>query len=278
VAAAPLDASRAPQAVPDAAVELRGVDVTFGEGPRAVSALAGIDLRVEEGRFVSIVGPSGSGKSTLLRLVTGLRRPDGGRVEVLGTTPRQAAAGKKIGFVPQSPALLPWRTVLDNVRLPAQVNRAGDRDLRGPRPDPYRLLEQVGLGDVADRRPGELSGGMAQRVAIARALASAPSLLVMDEPFSALDELTREVLRDVLLGVWQAARPTVLWVTHSVAEAVYLSDSIVVLSARPGRVLAEIADPLPRPRTPELMRHRTWGEVEDEVRAVLRAGWRHGGG
>jgi NitT/TauT family transport system ATP-binding protein len=252
------------------------VGVTFGKGRNAVPALGGIDLRVEPGQFVSVVGPSGSGKSTLLRLVTGLRAPDRGRILVLGTSPREATAGKRVGFVPQSPALLPWRTVLDNVRLPAQVNRAAGRQDRDSGPaDPHRLLEQVGLADVAGRRPAELSGGMAQRVAIARALASAPSLLVMDEPFSALDELTREVLRDVLLDVWETSAATVLWVTHSVAEAVYLSDRIVVLSPRPGRVVADVEVGLARPRRPDMAREPTWAAVEDRVRAALRAGRAH---
>lgn len=257
------------------AISCREVSCWYpADGRRAATlsnvALDAVDLEVAAGQFVSVVGPSGSGKSTLLRVVTGLRRPDAGRVEVLGTSPEAAAEAKRIGFAPQSPALLPWATVAANVSLPLQVNR---RPGGGRGRDPRDLLARVGLADAVGRRPGELSGGMAQRVAIARALVTDPELLVMDEPFAALDELTRESLRDVLLGLWDPARTTVLWVTHSVAEAVYLSDRVVVLSAHPGRVLADVAVDLPRPRRPELLHHRAWAAAEDAVREALRAGW-----
>src|SRR5579875_1780703 len=262
-----------------AAVSCREVSCWYpADGRRAAAAdtvaLDSVDLEVAAGQFVSIVGPSGSGKSTLLRVVTGLRRPDAGRVEVLGTTPEAAAEAKRIGFAPQSPALLPWATVAANVALPLQVNRRPGGEGR----DPRDLLARVGLADAVDRRPGELSGGMAQRVAIARALVTDPELLVMDEPFAALDELTRESLRDVLLGLWDPARTTVLWVTHSVAEAVYLSDRVVVLSAHPGRVVADVPVDLPRPRRAELLHDRAWTAAEDAVREALRAGWQEARG
>lgn len=251
------------------AVACRGVSCRYGRDGGEVLALDGIDLAVPAGQFVSVVGPSGSGKSTLLRVVTGLRAPDAGEVRVLGTTPEAAARAKRIGFAPQSPALLPWATVLANVSLPLRVNRAagGGRSRR-----PLDVLASVGLAEAADRRPGELSGGMAQRVAMARALVTDPDVLVMDEPFAALDELTRESLRDVVLGLW-AGRTTVLWVTHSVGEAVYLSDRVVVLSARPGRVVADVPVDLPRPRRPELAHDPAWAAAEDAVRAALQASW-----
>ncbi|MGI8493139.1 MAG: ABC transporter ATP-binding protein, partial [Acidimicrobiales bacterium] len=173
---------------PPDSIVLRGLTKRFDSRADPFTAVDGIDLEVPRGRFLSLIGPSGCGKSTLLRLVAGLLRPDSGSVELFGETPEEARAAKRIGLVPQSPALLPWRTVLHNVALPTEVNRRQG----GPPLDPAQLLHRVGLADVADRRPHQLSGGMAQRVAIARALVCQPSLLVMDEPFSALDELTRE--------------------------------------------------------------------------------------
>jgi NitT/TauT family transport system ATP-binding protein len=255
------------------AISSQAVSYRYAAGREEIWALCDIDLEVAPGEFVSILGPSGSGKSTFLRLVAGLRRPDAGRISVLGTTPDEAARAKRIGFAPQSPALLPWASVLANVALPLQVNRAPAPTSSSAPRDPLELLARVGLADVAKLRPGQLSGGMAQRVAIARALVTDPELLVMDEPFSALDELTREVLRDVLLELWVPARTTVLWVTHSVAEAVYLSDRVDVLSARPGRIVEQVDVGLPRPRTPEMAHSREWARIEDAVRAALRRGW-----
>ena len=246
-----------------AAIELSGVSCVFD----GVAAIAGVDLIVEPGRFVTLFGPSGCGKSTLLRVAAGLLTPDSGRVRLNGEPPQRARAAKEVGFVPQAPALLPWRTVLDNVRLPWQVNR------RAPASnlDPMDLLDRVGLADAAHLLPGALSGGMAQRVAIARAFAVGPRLLLMDEPFAALDELTRETLRQVLLGIWEDARTTVLFVTHSPTEAVYLSDQVVVLSPRPGRVRDVIPVDLGRPRAPGIERTGAFLAVEERVRAALRA-------
>jgi NitT/TauT family transport system ATP-binding protein len=260
------------------AISSRGVSCRYPRRDGGIWALRDIDLDVEAGEFVSVLGPSGSGKSTFLRLVAGLRPPDAGVVTVLGTTPDEAGRAKRIGFAPQSPALLPWASVLANVSLPLLVNRRSPPAPHeaGSSRDPFELLERVGLADVAGLRPGQLSGGMAQRVAIARALVTDPELLVMDEPFSALDELTREVLRDVLLDLWAPARTTVLWVTHSVAEAVYLSDRVVVLSAGPGRIVGQVVVELPRPRTPEMAHSPEWAGIEDDIRAVLRTGWARG--
>ncbi len=237
---------------------------------RLATALDDVSLTVPEGHFVSVIGPSGSGKSTLLRIVAGLLPATSGTVTVFGETPGDAVAHKRIGFVPQSPALLPWRSVLDNVRLPSQVNRRADNGR--PAPDPVAILEAVGLGDALHQRPASLSGGMRQRVAIARAFAVDPSLLVMDEPFSALDELTRETLRDELLALWEADRKTVLFVTHSVTEAVLLSDSVAVLSPSPGRLVGFVPVTLPRPRGEESAHASAFFEAERTVRAALRAG------
>jgi NitT/TauT family transport system ATP-binding protein len=263
-----------PTASPGAArpgVRLRGVSKAYRSGRRSppIAALAGIDLDVAGGEFVSIIGPSGCGKSTLLRVLAGLVEPDEGTVEVLGTDPQRAAAAKQLGLVPQSPALLPWRSVLDNVRLPFQVNRGAGRAVEGVG-DPTAILEAVGLGDVLDRRPDQLSGGMQQRVAIARAFVFGAALLLMDEPFSALDELTREALRHQLLGLWQAHRSTVVFVTHSVTEAVTLSDRVVVMSGRPGQIRAVVPVGLPRPRGTDIELSDAHRAVEATVRAELR--------
>jgi NitT/TauT family transport system ATP-binding protein len=249
------------------------VTKSFGSGRQVTTALEGITMSVERGRFVTLIGPSGCGKTTLLRVVAGLTEADAGEVSIFGESVGAARANKHIGFVPQSPALLPWRTVLDNVRLPLQVNRrAGERHPGAVR-DPEAILESFGLGGVLDKRPAQLSGGMQQRVAIARAFAFDPALLLMDEPFSALDELTREVLRHELLDLWGAHRKTVLFVTHSVAEAVVLSDAIVVMSAQPGRILSVVEVDLPRPRGELVELTDGFRELERRVRLALRGGW-----
>jgi NitT/TauT family transport system ATP-binding protein len=230
-----------------------------------------LSLSVRRGEFVTLIGPSGCGKTTLLRLAAGLLAPDRGDVTFLGNSVAQAAADKRIGFVPQSPALLPWRSVLDNVLLPLQVNRSVRPDVA---PDPVGLLTALGLGDALDRKPRELSGGMQQRVAIARAFVFDPPVLLMDEPFAAVDELTRETLRHELLNVWQASQKTVLFVTHSVAEAVYLSDRVVVMSAVTHGVQRVLDIPLPRPRGDLLETTADFLELERELRLELRAGVR----
>jgi NitT/TauT family transport system ATP-binding protein len=252
---------------------VRNVSKTFGSGTGGTVALDDVSLTVEKGQFVTLIGPSGCGKSTILRVVAGLVDADRGTVSIFGETVKKAAAAKHIGFVPQSPALLPWRTVVDNVRLPLQVNKRADRSSDRRRRDPKEVLELFGLGKVLDRHPRQLSGGMQQRVAIARAFVFDPSILLMDEPFSALDELTREVQRFELLKVWQADQKTVLFVTHSVAEAVALSDFIVVMSSQPGRIRTVIPVPLARPRGELIETMDDFHEVEQQVRAELRGGW-----
>lgn len=268
--------------LPATGIGVERVTKTYGSGPTPTAALAGVDLEVPAGRWVTLIGPSGCGKSTLLRIVSGLLEADSGSVSVLGRSPRQATARKLIAYVPQSPALLPWRTAVGNVRLPLQVNRrarrggvneAGWAGGAGTAEDAARaiaLLEDVGLGDSLHKYPSELSGGMQQRVAIARAFALEAPVLVMDEPFSALDELTRETLRHQLLALWHFHRATVLFVTHSVAEAVTLSDTVVVMSPHPGRVAGVVPIGLDRPRPEGIEDTPAFHEAEAAIRRLLR--------
>ncbi|WP_405845285.1 ABC transporter ATP-binding protein [Streptomyces sp. NBC_01518] len=264
------------------ALELRSVRRVYGFGSAATTALDDVHLTVPSGRFVSLIGPSGCGKSTLLRLVAGLEQPDLGEVSVHGVTPADACAAKMIGLVPQSPALLPWLSVLRNVTLPQKINRgAGKRreriadfaERRTAVPDMEELLVKAGLGDALHKLPAQLSGGMRQRAAIVRAFGLQPDVLVMDEPFSALDEFTRESLQDQLLDLWEELRTTVLFVTHSVSEAVRLSDTVVVMAPNPGRIVESIDVDLPRPRGERLFGERRFHEYEDLVRERLRRAW-----
>lgn len=250
------------------AIELTGVTRRFG----ATEALAAIDLVVEPGEIVTLLGPSGSGKTTLLRIVAGLTAPSTGRVVVGRRPPAQARAAKQIGWVPQTPALLPWRTVAENARLLLDVNRRGGRDVPAPRTSSVELLDQVGLGGFLDAYPHELSGGMQQRVSLVRALALGASILLMDEPFAALDEITRADMRHVLAALCEPLATTVLFVTHSIAEAVFLSDRVAVLSSRPGRVVGEEPIDLPHPRHAELENDPAFFTVETRLRGLLQAG------
>ncbi|WP_280875284.1 ABC transporter ATP-binding protein [Streptomyces pseudovenezuelae] len=265
------------------ALELRSVRRVYGFGSASTTALDNVHLTVPSGRFVSLIGPSGCGKSTLLRLVSGLEQPDRGEVSVHGVSPAEACAAKMIGLVPQSPALLPWLSVLRNVTLPQKINRgAGKRRERiadfaerrtAAVPDMKELLVKAGLGDALHKLPAQLSGGMRQRAAIVRAFGLQPDVLVMDEPFSALDEFTRESLQDQLLDLWEELRTTVLFVTHSVSEAVRLSDTVVVMAPNPGRIVESIDVDLPRPRGERLFGERRFHEYEDLVRERLRRAW-----
>jgi NitT/TauT family transport system ATP-binding protein len=213
----------------NAAVELSGLDKRFGP----VHALDGIELTIADGEFVSLIGPSGCGKSTLLRVVADLEPPSGGTALVAGKTPQRARLDQEYGMAFQAAGLLEWRTVAENVELPLQVHGVGKAQRRARAAE---LLELVGLADFARSRPGQLSGGMQQRVAIARALAPSPRLLLMDEPFGALDEMTRERMQAELLRITRETGAAVLFVTHSIPEAVVLSDRVVVMSPRPGRI------------------------------------------
>jgi NitT/TauT family transport system ATP-binding protein len=233
-------------------VSVDGLTQLFDNGDKSLTALSRVQLRVGWGEFVSVIGPSGCGKSTLLRVVGGLLEPSEGRVQLHGRSPREAQRNKEIGYVFQDPSLFPWRTVLANVSLPLEVNRRARKNGKARQRSPRELLELVGLEEFERYYPGELSGGMQQRVAIARALVFDPTLLLMDEPFGALDEITRQAMRYELLRIWQAGSDTspktVVFVTHSIPEAIALSDRVVVLSASPGSVRAVIDIDLPRPR------------------------------
>ena len=248
-----------------------GVSKAYRSETGPQPALGSISLHVPRGEFVSIIGPSGCGKSTLLRLLAGLERPDTGEISIFGESTDRARHLKHIGFVPQALALLPWRTVLENTRLPLELNRSAQGDERPPSRDPADVLRALGLGDVLNRRPAELSGGMRQRVAIARAFAHEPPVMLMDEPFSSLDELTGEVLRRELLELWQETNSTVVFVTHSVAEAVLLSDRVVVMTRAPGSIATVVDVDLGRPRGELVEVSERFLESEREVRLALRA-------
>lgn len=247
-----------------ALVEVEQVSLTYS-GPRGdLVALRGVTFAVEPEEFVCIVGPSGSGKTTLLRLLAGLRPPTTGRILFDGeplVRPR-----RRIGVMFQKANLMPWRSVLDNILLPLELQGAERAEARGAA---LELLELVGLQGFAHEYPRALSGGMEQRVAIARALVAQPSLLLLDEPFGALDALTRERMGLELLRIWEARRKTVIMVTHSINEAVFLADRILVMSPRPGRIAAEVAVPLPRPRTAAMLAGAELAQAAGEVRAAL---------
>jgi NitT/TauT family transport system ATP-binding protein len=251
-------------------VRIAGVDKTFARGDRAVTkALEDIDLEISSGEFVSLIGPSGCGKSTLLRIVGDLISPSTGTVTVNGKTAAQARRDRDYGMVFQAPVLFDWRTVEDNVKLPLEIlgQDAATRTARA-----REMLDLVELGDFLKHHPYQLSGGMQQRVAIARALAFQPSILLMDEPFGALDEMTRERMNQEVQRIWERTGITVVFVTHSIPEAVFLSSRVVVMSARPGRITDVIDIDLPRPRTVETREQRRYFELVTAVREALRRG------
>jgi NitT/TauT family transport system ATP-binding protein len=252
----------------------------FHDG-RPIVALADVSLSVAAGEFVSVIGPSGCGKSTLLRVVGGLITPDAGKISIGGTTADEARAAKRFGFVPQTPALLPWRSVAENVTLLRDVGRRWWPSRRDPRTanpddgnrDPMALLEQVGLAPFARSLPKELSGGMQQRVSLVRAFALGAPILLMDEPFAALDEITRDAMRYQLLEVWGQTKTTVVFVTHSITEAVVLSDRVCTMAARPGRVASVEQITLARPRTEDMEDSDEFASCAHRVRTSLRASW-----
>jgi NitT/TauT family transport system ATP-binding protein len=247
-------------------VELRDVSKQFKGG---TVALQGIDLEIEQGEFISLIGPSGCGKSTLLRVIGDLVEPSSGTVTVNGKSARQARQDHDYGIVFQDAVLYDWRTVSKNVALPLEL--AGwDREKRRQRVE--EMLDLVDLRGFEDHHPWQLSGGMQQRVSIARALSFEPALLLMDEPFGALDEMTRERLNAELLRIWQASGSTVVFVTHSIAEAVFLSTRVVVMSARPGRVSKIIPIDLPQPRGAETREDPRFFELATELREALHLG------
>jgi NitT/TauT family transport system ATP-binding protein len=251
-------------------VRLDRVTKTFPQGH--VTALEEIDLDLAAGEFVSLIGPSGCGKSTLLRVVGDLVEPSSGRISVNGKTARQARQDGDYGIVFQAAVLFDWRTVAKNIALPLEM-LGWDRNRRRARVD--EMLELVELSAFADHHPWQLSGGMQQRVAIARALAFEPALLLMDEPFGALDEMTRERMNLELLSIWEKTGNTVIFVTHSISEAVFLSTRVVVMSPRPGRVAGVVDIDLPTARTAETRDSPRFFELVTEVRELLRSRGEH---
>ncbi|HZQ00925.1 MAG TPA: ABC transporter ATP-binding protein [Reyranella sp.] len=244
-------------------IDLSGVGMTYEAASGPVEALAGISLKVGTGEFVSLVGPSGCGKSTLLRIVAGLRPATRGTVGVAGQKVTRPIS--QVGMVFQAPVLLKWRSILDNVLLPAEL--AG-KDAGSLKSRAHQLLEMAGLAGFDTKLPRELSGGMQQRAALCRALLLDPPLLLMDEPFGALDAMTRDDMALELLRIWgetSSPRKTILFVTHSIPEAVFLSDRVVVMSPRPGRIAADIRIDLPRPRTVELRGSEAFGRFNLEL-------------
>ena len=237
--------------------------------PGNIEALKNVDLSIEAGEFVSFIGPSGCGKTTLLRVVADLEQPTGGTVLVTGQTPEQARQARAYGYVFQQPGLLPWRTVEGNIFLPLALMGQKRAEAAGRIADVLTMVELDGFGS---KFPWQLSGGMQQRVSIARALAFDAELLLMDEPFGALDEIVRDRLNEQLLELWRATQKTVLFVTHSIPEAVFLSTKIAVMSPRPGRISKIIDNPLSADRPLDVRETTAFLDVAAEVRAALREG------
>jgi NitT/TauT family transport system ATP-binding protein len=251
-------------------VEIKGVTKTFAQGN--VTALENIELELQPGEFVSLIGPSGCGKSTLLRVIGDLTPPTHGTVTVNGKPAHRARKDGDYGIVFQDSVLFDWRTVAKNIALPLEM-LGWDRERRKSRVD--EMLDLVELRSFADHHPWQLSGGMQQRVSIARALSFEPALLLMDEPFGALDEMTRERLNLELLSIWEKLGSTVVFVTHSISEAVFLSTRVVVMSPRPGRIAGVVEIDLPTPRTAETRYTPRFFELVTKVRELLRSRGEH---
>jgi NitT/TauT family transport system ATP-binding protein len=251
----------------EAVVSISGLSKVFARG--GVTALQDIDLDIRKGEFVSLIGPSGCGKSTLLRIVGDITEPSAGNVVVNGKPARRARLDRDYGIVFQSPVLYDWRTVAKNIALPLEM-LGWERARRGRRVE--EMLDLVELTSFEGYYPWQLSGGMQQRVSIARALSFSPALLLMDEPFGALDEMTRERLNMELLRIWAETQSTVVFVTHSISEAVFLSTRVAVMSARPGRITAVVPIDLPQPRTADTREEPRFFELVTEVREALHAG------
>ena len=279
----PADTTRSPVTLTSvsASLVISGVYKTFaglGRGSRrghrrtadTVEALSDIDLTAEAGETITLLGPSGCGKTTLLRMIAGLEATDVGTISIDGDTPAVARASKQVGFVPQSPALLPWRSVRANASLLLDINRGASPTKPSVSVD--ELLTEVGLKDFAEAYPHELSGGMQQRVGLARAFALDAPLLLMDEPFAALDEITRAEMRHLLGRLTEPLGTTVVFVTHSIAEAAFLSDRVVVMSPRPGRIVEQVPIELTHPRHPEVENTAEFFEIAARLRTALQAG------
>jgi NitT/TauT family transport system ATP-binding protein len=258
---------RVQEAERDPVVSIEGVSIAFGSGAGRVEALRGIDLAVARDSFVSIVGRSGCGKSTLLRIIAGLLAADTGAIRVMGLPVAEYGRGRRFGFVFQDASLFPWKTAAQNIALPMQILRIGDKVQQRDRVE--ALLQLVQLDGFGGHYPAQLSGGMRQRVAIARALAYEPEILLMDEPFGALDEFTRREMHDQLVGIWNRRPLTVVFVTHSLSEALYLSDRIVVMAPRPGRVRAVVDVVHPRPADRAVLRSASYLAQLAELEQLL---------
>jgi NitT/TauT family transport system ATP-binding protein len=250
-------------------IAAKGLSLTFDTSDGPVFALSDVNLAVADGEFVSLIGPSGCGKTTLLRIIADLERPTSGTIRVNGVTPEAARLGRQYGYVFQAPALYPWRTVERNVRLPLEVmGFAAAEQMERAR----RNLALVNLTGFEKRFPWQLSGGMQQRASIARALSFDPKLLLMDEPFGALDEIVRDNLNTQLLKLWHETGKTVVFVTHSIPEAAFLSTRIIVMSPRPGRIIDVIETHFPADRTLDIRETPEFLKVAHRVREGLRAG------
>ena len=254
------------------AIELSDVSVTFGRGERAVPALSSTTLRIGDGEFVALVGPSGCGKSTILRLVAGLVQPTTG-VVILGGR-EVAAKALRIGMAFQNPTMLPWLKIRDNVMLPLKIVPPYRQEYRAKRKGEFRdkieaLLAQVGLAGFSNKFPWQLSGGMMQRASLCRALIHEPQLLMLDEPFGALDQFTREELWGVMQDLWMTRKPTVLLVTHDLKEAAFLATRICVMAARPGRIIDDNVVPFPRPRTVEMSYDPNFTVLTQRLRQMI---------
>jgi NitT/TauT family transport system ATP-binding protein len=251
------------------AVDVSGVSLTFQTTDGAVDALSNVSLGIAEGEFVSFIGPSGCGKTTMLRVIADLQQPTSGELRVNGTSAEQARLSRAYGYVFQAPALFPWRTIEANLKLPLEIMGFSDSEQTARA---ARYLALVNLTGFERKFPWQLSGGMQQRVSIARALSFDPALLLMDEPFGALDEIVRDHLNEQLLQLWDKTGKTVLFVTHSIPEAVFLSTKIVVMSPRPGRITDIIDCNFPRDRTLEIRETPEFIRIAQRVRNGLRAG------
>lgn len=250
----------------DGAITVESLSMTFSLDGKSFTALEGVSLEMKHGEFCSFIGPSGCGKSTLLRLIAGLLEPSAGVIRVEGEDASTARKKRKFGFVFQDAVLLPWRTVIENIELPMQVAHFPRRVRRAKA---MELLDLVGLTDFAHATPAKLSGGMARRVAIARSLVLDPSILLLDEPFGSLDEITRQKMNVELQRIWSAEECTAILVTHNVGEAVFLSDRVLVLGTRPGRIIAERVIDLPRPRTLAMLADPLFFEHASHLSNVL---------
>jgi NitT/TauT family transport system ATP-binding protein len=278
-----MDVAAAPKLKPDdgsktsaanTAIEISGVSLRFDTADGPVQALSDVDLKVTRGEFVSFIGPSGCGKTTLLRAVADLETPTSGAIRVNGMSPHEARARRAYGYVFQAPALYPWRSVARNIALPLEI-MGFDKKERAQRV--AKGLELVSLSGFGNKYPWQLSGGMQQRASIARALSFDPDLLLMDEPFGALDEIVRDMLNQQLLRLWEVTGKTVMFVTHSIPEAVFLSTHIVVMSPRPGRIIDVISCDLPRDRALDIRETPEFLAIANRVRHGLREGHSYDG-